>query len=202
MKREELEHVIRAAADITKDEIVVVGSQAVLAQYPDAPEALLVSLEVDVYPRGNPEQAIEIDAAMGDGSPFHETFGYYAHGVGPETPVAPAGWQERLIRLDLPAILAKSGTVTAWCLEVHDLVLAKLAAGQPHDFVFAEEALRAGLVDVDRIQQGIELMPESHRQVTQERLDGLANFVGVTASKTNWSRGRPETRASFGSARA
>ena len=47
MTRDQFEHVIRAAADITKDDIVVVGSQAVLAQYPDAPTALLVSLEVD-----------------------------------------------------------------------------------------------------------------------------------------------------------
>jgi hypothetical protein len=29
VKREEFEHVIRAAADIVKDELVVVGSQAV-----------------------------------------------------------------------------------------------------------------------------------------------------------------------------
>jgi hypothetical protein len=27
--------------------------------------------------------------------PVHVTFGYYAHGVGPETAKAPAGWQER-----------------------------------------------------------------------------------------------------------
>ena len=173
MTRDQFEHVIRAAADITKDDIVVVGSQAVLAQYPDAPTALLVSLEVDVYPRSNPEKAIEIDGAMGDGSPFHETFGYYAHGVGPETPVAPAGWQERLIRIDVPTVLSKSGTVTAWCLEVHDLVLAKLAAGRPHDFVFVEEALHAGLVDVDRLLHGIELLPESHRELTRDRLQGL-----------------------------
>jgi hypothetical protein len=30
--------------------------------------------------------------ALGDGSPFHAAFGYYAHGVGPETAKAPAGW--------------------------------------------------------------------------------------------------------------
>jgi hypothetical protein len=58
VKREELEHVIRAAADITNDEIVVVGSQAVLAQYPEAPAPLLVSLEADLYPRTHPERAV------------------------------------------------------------------------------------------------------------------------------------------------
>lgn len=86
MRRADLEHLIRAAAAITSDEIVVVGSQSVLGQFPNAPERLLVSLEADVYPRRNPSKSIEIDGAMGDGSMFHETFGYYAHGVGPETP--------------------------------------------------------------------------------------------------------------------
>ena len=40
MKRRELEHVIRAAADIADDdEIVVIGSQAILGEHPDAPAA-------------------------------------------------------------------------------------------------------------------------------------------------------------------
>lgn len=63
MKREEFEHVIRAAAAIVADEIVVVGSQAVLAQNPDAPNSLLRSSEVDVFPRNEPERADEIDGA-------------------------------------------------------------------------------------------------------------------------------------------
>ena len=52
MNRAQLEHVIRAAATIAGDsEIVVIGSQAILGQYPDAPAELLVSAGVDVYPR-------------------------------------------------------------------------------------------------------------------------------------------------------
>ncbi len=169
MNRGQLEHVIRAAADITGDEIVIIGSQAILAQYPDASESLLVSLEADVYPRHDPGRADEIDGAIGDGSIFHETYGYYAHGVGPETPIAPAGWQDRLIRLDVPT---RSGTdATAWCLEVHDLVLSKLAAGRPHDLEFVTEALRSELVDTRRLRQAIESMPGSHQVSTHQRLE-------------------------------
>lgn len=116
MRREEFEHVIRAAAAIVRDEIVVIGSQAVLGQYPNAPESLLKSLEVDLFPRNDPERAGEIDGAIGDGSRFHQTYDYYAHGVGPETAIAPAGWEQRLVRLELPAILRRDGTVIAWCL--------------------------------------------------------------------------------------
>jgi hypothetical protein len=177
VKREHFEHVVTAAAEIAGDEIVVIGSQAVLGQYPDAPGALLVSLEVDVFPRSQPERAEEIDGAIGDGSRFHETYGYYAHGVGPEAAVAPAGWQERLVRVDLPGLGRRQQTVTVWCLEVHDLVLAKLAAGRSRDFEFAEEALRARLVDCDQLRLGVDLMPESHRELTRERLEGLAARV-------------------------
>jgi hypothetical protein len=50
MQRHQLEHIIRAASGITgARELVVVGSQAVLGQFPQAPGELLVSIEVDVF---------------------------------------------------------------------------------------------------------------------------------------------------------
>lgn len=173
MRRDEFEHVIRAVADIVKDELVVIGSQAVLAQHPDAPASLLKSIEIDLFPRNDPERSAEIDGAIGDGSQFHATYGYYAHGVGPETVYAPAGWQDRLVKIERSAIRQKDGTVVAWCLEAHDLVLAKLAAGRPHDFEFAREAIRGQIVSIDRLQLGLDLMPETHREPTRERLTGL-----------------------------
>jgi len=44
-----------------------------------------------------PEKADIIDGCIGELSPFHETFGYYAHGIGPETAVLPAKWKTRLV---------------------------------------------------------------------------------------------------------
>lgn len=173
MKREEFEHVIRAAAAIVDDELVVIGSQAILAQYPNAPASLLVSLEVDLYPRNHQERTDEIDGSLGDGSPFHATYDYYAHGVGPETAIAPAGWKGRLVKLELSTLPPSDRKVIAWCLEVHDLALAKLAAGRPHDVEFVQEAIRARLVDRDQLLLGVVLMPESHRARTHERLVGL-----------------------------
>jgi hypothetical protein len=173
VKRADFEHVIKAAAGIVNDDIVVVGSQAVLGGFPDAPASLLRSQEVDVYPRSDPDRAHEIDGALGDGSMFHSTYGYYAHGVGPETIKAPAGWEARLERLELPAMREKDGTVVAFYLEIHDLVLAKLAAGREHDLVFAEDAIREGLADVGRLRRGVDLVPESVRDLVAERLDGL-----------------------------
>lgn len=156
MRRAELEHIIRAAAEIASDdELVIVGSQAVLGQFPDAPEAMLVSREAEVYPRNHPERADEIEGSLGDGSYFDSSFGYYAQAVGPETTTAPAGWEERLI----PLRSENTGGATGWCLEAHDLVLSKCVAGRERDWEFASEALRRGLVDADELQRRTAYLP-------------------------------------------
>jgi hypothetical protein len=76
MDRAALEHVLRAAAAITNErEFVVIGSQSVLGPFPEAPDALLTSVEVDVYPRYASDKSDLIDGALGELSQFHETFG-------------------------------------------------------------------------------------------------------------------------------
>lgn len=142
MKREELEHLIRAAATIADDDqILVIGSQAILGQFPDAPSSLLVSMEADLVPLQFPDRWDLIDGSIGEGSPFHETFGYYAQGVGTETAVLPDGWRERLVPIRGPGTRGSTG----WTLEVHDLLIAKYIAGREKDFSFAREAMRHGL---------------------------------------------------------
>lgn len=160
MRRDELEHVIRAAATVTGEhEIVVIGSQAILGQFPDAPDVLLFSQEADVYPRAQPEKAIAIDGAMGDSSRFHETFGYYAHGVGPETAKAPTGWEKRLVPVRVPLLTGHDTEAIGWCMEAHDLVLAKLAAGRARDMKFAEEAIRHDIVRPQELLRRVRNLP-------------------------------------------
>lgn len=90
MTREELEHIIRASGEITNQyEFVIVGSQSILGSIPNPEEVFTVSMEADIYPLQLPELADRIDGAIGEGSQFHEQFGYYAQGVGPETAVLP-----------------------------------------------------------------------------------------------------------------
>ncbi|MBM4395588.1 MAG: hypothetical protein FJ087_07855 [Deltaproteobacteria bacterium] len=144
MTRQQLEHIIRASAQIADDDdIVVIGSQAVLGQYPVAPADLRVSMEADVYPRNHPERADLIDGSIGEASPFHDTFGYYAQGVGENTATLPAGWKERLI----PVCNANTRGATGWCLEVHDLCIAKLVAGREKDLMFLESVSRHRMAD-------------------------------------------------------
>lgn len=146
MNRAQLEHVIRASAAIANDdEIIVIGSQSILGQFPTPPAELCVSMEADVYPKNHPEQADVIDGSIGELSPFHTTFGYYAQGVSPETAILPAGWEARLI----PVSNANTHGATGWCLEVHDLVLSKYVAGREKDLEFGAAAARHGLVERD-----------------------------------------------------
>ena len=148
MTRQQLEHLIRAASVIADDdELIVIGSQSILGQFPDAPPDLRVSVEADVYPRNHPERADVIDGSIGEGSPFHETYGYYAQGVGPETATLPSGWRERLV----PIRNENTRGSTGWCLEVHDLVVAKAVAGREKDRAFVSDVLRHELVRPDTV---------------------------------------------------
>ncbi len=133
MQRSELEHVIRASGEIADDdEFIVIGSQAILGQFPDAPAKLLMSMETDIYPKNSPELADKIDGAIGEGSHFHATHGYYAQGVGPETATLPKGWRDRL----LPVKNENANGITGLCLAVHDLAISKLVANRPKDKAF------------------------------------------------------------------
>ena len=146
MTRYQLEHIIRAAAgNADVRDIVVIGSQAILATYPNAPAELTHSMEADVFPKDAPERSIIIDGSIGELSLFHETFGYYAHGVDGTTATLPDGWRERLVKIETPNTMGAIG----WCIEPHDLAVSKLAAGREKDLAFVEAMVRKGLVSID-----------------------------------------------------
>lgn len=175
MTREELEHVIRAAADVVDDDLIVVGSQAILGQHPDAPDSMLISQEADVFPRTDPAAAIEIDGAIGDGSQFHRTYGYFAHGVGPETATLPDGWEGRLVRVRVPVLPRGETQVTAWCLESHDLIVSKCVANRDRDWAYVEEALAHKLVRLDVLRRRVRKLPiaEEERDRVRAMLDSM-----------------------------
>ena len=144
MRRSDLEHVIRAAGKIAGErELVIIGSQAVLGQFPEAPAALLRSMEADLYPLSRPELADKVDGAIGEGSKFHQTHGYYAQGVGPDTAILPKGWQQRLVRIENP----NTEGIAGLCLEVHDLAISKYVAGREKDREFTRALVRHEMTD-------------------------------------------------------
>ena len=172
MRRDQFEHVVRAAAVVTGDELVVIGSQAIHAHSADLPAELVVSEELDVYPRSDPERVDLIDAALGQGSQFEEAFGYRAHGVGPETAIAPAGWEDRLVRVEVASV--SGPPAVAWALDIHDLMVSKLVAGREEDYTFATVAIARGMVDLDELRRRAALLDTRHREAVARRIDGCA----------------------------
>ncbi len=149
MTREQLEHVIRAAAAITNEHsFVVIGSQAVLLPYPDAHPDLRVSRELDLYPAMAPEKSDLIEGAIGALSQFEETFGYYADGVSPDTAVMPADWMDR-------ASLHYLGDTTVVCPDMHDLAVSKCVAQRAKDARFVIVMLQEGIISPDTLEQRI-----------------------------------------------
>lgn len=172
MKLEQLEHIIRAAAVIADDdELIIIGSQAILGAYPAAPGELLVSDEADLYPKNHPERADLIDGSIGELSPFHETFGYYAQGVAPDTALLPSGWEQRLVAIRSSATRGATG----WCLHPHDLALAKLAAGRDKDLRFVSDMARHGMLDVQALDALVHQMqmPNALSDVVRGRIRAL-----------------------------
>jgi hypothetical protein len=167
MKRSDLEHIIRAACTIADDnDLVIIGSQSILGQYPNAPEALTVSNEADVYPRNHPERWELIDGSIGELSPFHETFGYYAQGVEPGTAILPFGWEPRLVGISGPA----TNHATGWCLEMHDLLVSKYVACRDKDRRFVQSAILCGFADESILRTRLdqtELTPLSRQRLIE-----------------------------------
>jgi hypothetical protein len=65
MKRSDLEHILRASKGVTGEtDFIVIGSQAILGAFPDAPRAIRESMEVDLYPKDRPELAAQIEGSL------------------------------------------------------------------------------------------------------------------------------------------
>ena len=102
----------------------------------------IIRAAVICFLRRHPERSDRIDSTIGEGSPFQRSFGYYAHGVDETSAILPEGWRDRLI------LVSGKNTrfVRGWCLEVHDLAIAKYAAGREKDQAFTRALARHGMV--------------------------------------------------------
>jgi hypothetical protein len=176
MRRSDLEHAVRAACDLADaDELVIIGSQAILAQFPHAPADVTLSQELDVFLRNNPAASDLIDGVLGDRSQFHDTHGFYLHGIGPETATLPEGWRERLI----PVRNENTRGCTGWCLEAHDIAASKLVAGREKDRGYVAALLRHRMIEPDVLAERISALPlpEDRREQLTRTAARLAREV-------------------------
>jgi Nucleotidyltransferase of unknown function (DUF6036) len=174
VRREELAHILRAAARIADDPgILVIGSQAILGTFweDELPQEAWLSVEADIAFLDDPQaaKADKVDGAIGELSQFHETYTYYAQGVEVATAVLPGGWRQRLVRFDSSA----ASPAAAVCLDRHDLVVSKLVARREKDYRFAAALISAGLVDVATLLERAALLPDEHGVARAAALDWL-----------------------------
>lgn len=149
MKRTQLAHVLRAAAEISGEKsFVLVGSQAVLLLLDEPDGRLTLSEEIDLYPALAPDKAEAIDGAIGALSRFHDEFGYHADGASPDTAVMPADWMSR-------ASLHYFGDITAICPDLHDPCVSKCVAGREKDAEFVQALFEQGHLNLGTLADRI-----------------------------------------------
>jgi hypothetical protein len=165
--KEDLARVVRVIArEFKTDTVIIIGSQAILMSWPDAPEIMRGTLEIDAYP-GNakaweieqasnadgPVEASEhINGLFGEGSQFHETHGFYIDGVDELTAKLPRDWQTRakVLRFDVDGTSVKTIAPSP-----DDLIVSKLARldDKDRDFVVAYHHERS--LDIELIERRI-----------------------------------------------
>jgi hypothetical protein len=74
------------------------------------------------------------------------------------------------VRYESPA----TNGVVAWCLERHDLWVAKMAAGRPKDLEFARALLDAGIVRADELERRVGALPDASGGVRHRILAKIA----------------------------
>jgi len=177
MQLHQLEHLIRAAGTITdRYEFIVVASQSILGSVEQPPLECLMSNEADLYAKDAEDLWDKIDGALGEGSQFHDAYGYYAQGVDSTTAVLPHGWEGRLRRLQTPG----TNDRIAYCIDVSDLFMSKCAANREKDRDFNVVLLRAGLVDMQAALLRVADMPID--AAARSRMTSLIARLGAEAT--------------------
>ncbi len=180
MTRDQLEQAVRAACEISGDNVVIVfGSQAILGQYEDAAPTLRQSVEVDLMPDTLRENVDKIDGSLGEDSRFHQTHGFYVHGVDIETAKLPPDWRTRAIEL----VPAGSPHLKALCIEAHDLAASKLAAFRDKDKEFVSTMLTERYVKTQKLHARIRSLP-----VDEQLRSKLTGWLRETAKLVALSR--------------
>ena len=176
MKKQHVEHVLRAAAKITGEtQFIIVGSQALHGKFPDIPDEIAMSVEVDLIATKNADRTEWLNA-IGQDSVFHETYGYYADPVDESTATLPTGWRGRLVNL-------RAGNVLGLCLEPHDLAIAKYVARRQKDLRFTREIARRGYTRQARLLELLELTPVADEIKARIAKDIRADFKTATSAR-------------------
>ncbi|MDV6979103.1 DUF6036 family nucleotidyltransferase [Mycobacterium intracellulare] len=192
MRRDQLEHAIRTACQITDStEVIVVGSQAILGTYPEyeLPTLATRSAEIDILPLTDDhnrtiELADLIVAVAGELSPFQQTHGFSIDGVDLTTSALPDGWKTRLVKVQNENTAPPSGQpqYIGWCLDKEDLCVAKLCAFREKDRNFVDALIEAHLVEPAVIDDRLVTVPPRYSSSVQRARPWLAYRIAASGT--------------------
>ena len=137
---------LEASRIIHHTEFVIIGSLSVLGALREPPRAMVMSIDVDFYPKHDPGRAFDLMPFIGEGSKFNHQHSYYADAVSPFLPTLPEDWEERLI-----PVRFDSG-ITAFFLSPNDTAVSKYARGEERDRRWIRAGLQAGIVNLSVVQ--------------------------------------------------
>jgi hypothetical protein len=177
MNRGDIKRLLDEAMKITNHrDYVIIGSLSVLGTVAHPPISMTGSIDVDLYPKNDPDRAFEIADKLGLGSDFEQTYGYYADAVSPMLPTLPEGWEQRLIR-----IAFDSGAV-AWFLEPNDAGISKYVRGEPRDREWIRAGLLASILSIPTIEYRFRetIMEPEERQRAKLAIEEDKKLLGLS----------------------
>lgn len=174
MDRNDIARLLVEAKRITNHrDYVVIGSLSVLGAVAHPPVSMTGSIDVDLYPKNDPGRASEVAIALGMGSEFEKTYGYYADAVSPMLPTLPEGWNERLIEVKFDA------GVSAWFLDPNDAAISKYVRGELRDHEWIHSGLDAGILSLPTVEYRLRetIMETDERQRAKEAIAKDSSYM-------------------------
>ena len=163
--------VLRMAEITGESSFVLVGAGSLAITAPGYGE-LARSDDVDMWPRDNEAAGLDICIdELGEGSHFHEEYGFYIERVGSWTLLTqPVGWEARATRVYFDGIEVLT-------LGLLDLAYNKLEANRSKDVEFLKTAIKDGLIQIDDLTKFI-LDNAPSDEIRERALQNLERIQG------------------------
>ena len=180
--RDDLLRAARSVAEhFSAERVIIVGSQAILLTWPDAPVVLKITPEIDIYPENNRdwearnpgfEASEEISVLFGEMSQFHERFGFYLDGVDENTARMPPDWLDHSETMEIDVY---GRTAVVVCPSIEDVIVSKLHRLVKKDVTFIKACAEARSLDRLRILDRFRATGPD--QVLIDRAESLLNSL-------------------------
>lgn len=148
MRIEDIDKLLQEASRISNHrQFVLTGAHSILGAVIDPPAAMILSMDVNIYSRIDPDRMVEdLASQLGEDSPFHRQHGIFADPVSPSALSLAENWEQRLLQVALP-----SGC-TVWCLDPNDAAVSKYIRGNENDRRWLQAGLEARLLNPATIE--------------------------------------------------